>query len=150
MERRRNEIIKKIYLSTCTNNWLYTTEVLKYYVHPNDTRASGSEDILDQTVYFKNATLGPWLFCWLDPTTDFHCTKVNYFTTEEPYDVTTSVESSVHRAFIFMISGAALIILGLTNAIICHFQKWPYHSLMCCSVLHIFSGMNHFTKYLIL
>uniref|UniRef100_A0A1I8E9Z5 Uncharacterized protein n=1 Tax=Wuchereria bancrofti TaxID=6293 RepID=A0A1I8E9Z5_WUCBA len=103
---------------TCTNSWLYTTEVLKYYVHPNDTIANGSEDILDQTVYFKNATLGPWLFCWLD--------------------------LSVHRAFIFMISGAILIILGSINALMCLFQKWPYHSLMYCSVLHIFSGIANF------
>lgn len=141
-----NSIITCIFciISTCTNSWLYTTEVLKYYVHPNDTIANGSEDILDQTVYFKNATLGPWLFCWLDPTTDFHCTKVNYFTTDEPYDVTTSVEFSVHRAFIFMISGALLIILGSINALMCLFQKWPYHSLMYCSVLHIFSGMANF------
>ncbi|EFO17813.1 hypothetical protein LOAG_10686, partial [Loa loa] len=117
---------------------------LKYYVHPNDTIRNGNEDIIDQTVYFKNATLGPWLFCWLDPATDFHCTKVNYFTTEEPYDVTTSVEFSVHRAFIFMISGTVLIILGSINAIICYLQEWPYHSLMCCSVLHIFSGMANF------
>ncbi|MCP9265476.1 Protein CBR-STG-1 [Dirofilaria immitis] len=77
---------------TSTNNWLYTTEVLRYYIHPNDTVANTNDDILNQITYFKNATLGPWLFCWLDPATDFHCTTVNYFTTEEPYDVTTSVE----------------------------------------------------------
>lgn len=59
-------IINDIFKGTCTNNWLYTTEVLKYYVHPNDTATNSNEDILDQTIYFKNATLGPWLFCWLD------------------------------------------------------------------------------------
>ncbi|VDN00079.1 unnamed protein product, partial [Onchocerca ochengi] len=78
------------------------------------------------------------------PVTDFHCTKVNYFTADEPSDVTTSVEFSVHRAFIFMISGAVLIILGSINAVICSFKERPYHSLMCCSVLHIFSGMANF------
>ncbi|KAM3725249.1 Voltage-dependent calcium channel gamma-3 subunit [Dirofilaria immitis] len=141
-----NSIITCIFCitSTSTNNWLYTTEVLRYYIHPNDTVANTNDDILNQITYFKNATLGPWLFCWLDPATDFHCTTVNYFTTEEPYDVTTSVEFSVHRAFIFMISGTVLIILGLINAIICLFQKWPYHSLMCCAILHIFSGMANF------
>ncbi|OZC06537.1 hypothetical protein X798_06470 [Onchocerca flexuosa] len=113
-----NSIITCIFciISTSTNKWLYTAEVLKYYVNPNDTTTGGSEDYLNQAIYFKNATLGPWLFCWLDPATDFHCTKVNYFTAEEPYDVTTSVEFSVHRAFIFMISGAVLIIFGSINA----------------------------------
>ncbi|VDM39956.1 unnamed protein product [Toxocara canis] len=51
-------------ISTCTNNWLYTAEVLKYYIFPN--RTTNFDDQTNQPVYFKNASFGPWLFCWLD------------------------------------------------------------------------------------
>uniref|UniRef100_A0A915PVB6 Ion transport domain-containing protein n=1 Tax=Setaria digitata TaxID=48799 RepID=A0A915PVB6_9BILA len=94
-------------ISISTNNWLYTTEVLRYYVHPNNTDGDGGhEDIFDEPVYHKNATLGPWLFCWLDPATEFHCTKVNYFTGDEPNDVTTSVEWMANFACIIVYMAA--------------------------------------------
>ncbi|CAK5130626.1 unnamed protein product [Meloidogyne enterolobii] len=41
---------------------------------------------------FSNATLGPWLFCWSDPLTPFHCTKIDVFALDDPSDVTTAVE----------------------------------------------------------
>lgn len=47
-----------------TNEWLYTSELLKYYVFPNGTELSGNDQI--DKIYYKNATLGPWAFCWLD------------------------------------------------------------------------------------
>jgi hypothetical protein len=53
----------KSLLAATTNHWLYTSEVLRYFVHPNLTRY---DDMLPTTRYFKNATLGPWYFCWLD------------------------------------------------------------------------------------
>uniref|UniRef100_A0A9J2P9I8 Uncharacterized protein n=1 Tax=Ascaris lumbricoides TaxID=6252 RepID=A0A9J2P9I8_ASCLU len=139
-----------------TNNWLYTAEVLKYYVFPN--RTTNFDDQTNQPVYFKNATFGPWLFCWLDrnlhanalkifpiaAVTEFHCSKVDYLSAEEPSDVTTSVEQSVRRSFFFMVSGACLDLLGVISITACCFRRYPYRSLMCSSLLHIFSGMANF------
>uniref|UniRef100_A0A915A6I2 Uncharacterized protein n=1 Tax=Parascaris univalens TaxID=6257 RepID=A0A915A6I2_PARUN len=128
--------------SILTNNWLYTAEVLKYYVFPN--RSTNFDDPTNQPVYFKNATFGPWLFCWLDPVSEFHCSKVDYFSVEEPSDVTTSVERSVRRSFFFMVSGACLDLLGVVSITACCFRRYPYRSLMCSSLLHIFCGMANF------
>ena len=55
-------------LGATTNNWLHTSEVLKYFMFPNKTDAA---PVYLEPVYFKNATLGPWLFCWLDRKTFF-------------------------------------------------------------------------------
>lgn len=46
-----------------TNSWLYTSEWLKYYVE-NGTNESLPEYLLPH--YYKNATLGPWIWCWMD------------------------------------------------------------------------------------
>ncbi|KAL6735286.1 hypothetical protein Aduo_005742 [Ancylostoma duodenale] len=78
-------------VSSSTNSWLYTSEVLKYYVLPNNTQ--GYDDTqLNQPVFFKNASFGPWKFCWLDPMTEFHCNSVQYLVDDDPSDVTTSVQ----------------------------------------------------------
>lgn len=53
-----------IILGVLSNEWLHTSELLKYYVLPNGT-VFQINDINDK-IYFKNATLGPWFFCWLD------------------------------------------------------------------------------------
>ncbi|VDK47696.1 unnamed protein product [Anisakis simplex] len=59
-------------IGSSTNNWLYTAEVLKYYVFPN--RTTNFDDFnINQPVYFKNASFGPWLFCWLDRIANFAC-----------------------------------------------------------------------------
>ncbi|KAK0397004.1 hypothetical protein QR680_001937 [Steinernema hermaphroditum] len=129
-------------ITSSTNNWLYTSEVLKYYVFPN--RSDNTDDLINQPVYFKNATLGPWFFCWLDPITEFHCNKLDYFSVEEPSDVTTSVEQSVRRAFIFIAIGLILDIFGIFSILYCCMHNTPYRSLFVTSLLHIFAGMANF------
>ncbi|ETN83357.1 hypothetical protein NECAME_07418 [Necator americanus] len=62
-------------ISSSTNSWLYTSEVLKYYVLPNNTQSYDDTQI-NQPVFFKNASFGPWQFCWLDPDSG-HCLKSN-------------------------------------------------------------------------
>lgn len=46
-----------------TNNWLYTSEWLKYYVE-NGTNDSLPEYL--QPHYYKTATMGLWVWCWMD------------------------------------------------------------------------------------
>ncbi|KAH7703864.1 CBN-STG-1 protein [Aphelenchoides avenae] len=130
-------------ISTTTNNWLYTSEVLKYYVFPN--RTSTYDDLQNQPTYYKNATFGPWLFCWLDPVTEFHCTKVDLFSTDEPSDVTTSVEQSVRRSFVFMIAGIVLDSLALLSIMLCCCcRRRPYRTLFVSMGMQIFAGLSNF------
>ncbi|TMS36591.1 hypothetical protein L596_003722 [Steinernema carpocapsae] len=131
-------------VTSSTNNWLYTSEVLKYYVFPNGSDCSFDDPLINQPVYFKNATLGPWFFCWLDPVTEFHCNKLDYFSVEEPSDVTTSVEKSVRRAFIFIVIGLILDICGVFSILYSNMHNTPYRSLFVTSLLHIFAGMANF------
>ncbi|CAD6197700.1 unnamed protein product [Caenorhabditis auriculariae] len=129
-------------LGSSTNHWLYTSEVIKYFLHPNRTRTltdSGSHP-----VYFKNATMGPWLFCWLDPVTEFHCSAVHYLQDDDPSDVTTSIQQSVRRAFLFMITGMLLDGIGLIVSFICFCLPNPYAMLLFCSLLHINAGIANF------
>ncbi|VDN56298.1 unnamed protein product [Dracunculus medinensis] len=114
---------------------------MKYYVHPNKT--AGYDDQMNQPVYFKNATFGPWFFCWLDPITPFHCNKIDYLHVEEPSDVTTSIKQSVKKATFFLILGTCLSACGVINITICSFQENPYITLLGSSLLHIFSGMYY-------
>ncbi|KAH7720517.1 CBN-STG-1 protein [Aphelenchoides avenae] len=130
-------------ISTTTNNWLYTSEVLKYYVFPN--RTSTYDDLQNQPTYYKNATFGPWLFCWLDPVTEFHCTKVDLFSTDEPSDVTTSVEQSVRRSFVFMIAGIVLDSMALLSIMLCCCcRRRPYRTLFVSMGMQIFAGLSNF------
>ncbi|VDK50994.1 unnamed protein product [Cylicostephanus goldi] len=145
-----------------TNNWLYTSEVLKYYVLPNHTR-SFDDTQPNQPVYFKNASFGPWQFCWLDPMTAFHCNNVQYLIDEDASDVTTSVQrkslvqfprtntpeaETIRRAFLFMIIGGVLDILGLINSAVCCALPRPYSSLFTATIIHINAGKNHWKSYL--
>ncbi|CAO4365587.1 unnamed protein product [Caenorhabditis nigoni] len=132
-------------LCSSTNHWLYTSEVLKYFVFPNQTLNFDDTSTATAPVYFKNATIGPWLFCWADPITPFHCSTVYYLTDEEPSDTTTSVQQSVRRAFLFMLVGMILDGFGLMMAVICYCLKNPYASLLVSSLLHINSGIANFS-----
>uniref|UniRef100_A0AC35U5R9 Uncharacterized protein n=1 Tax=Rhabditophanes sp. KR3021 TaxID=114890 RepID=A0AC35U5R9_9BILA len=133
----------QIYASS-TNNWLTTSEVLKYYVFPNNT--DPHEDGLDLNRYFKNATLGPWRVCWLDPTTEYHCNDVDFISTEDDAaDVTTAIELSGRKAIIFMICGVVFSIGAFLTIIICCLRKRPYRSLFISTLLHIFAGISTFT-----
>src|SRR4051794_9111515 len=77
-------------LAVATNNWLYTSEVLKYYVPPGrrhpgaeyDDDYGGAGDVFAR--FYKNATLGPWLFCWLAPEVEYHCGRVPLFLIDDP------------------------------------------------------------------
>ncbi|WKX93874.1 hypothetical protein Q1695_011272 [Nippostrongylus brasiliensis] len=104
-------------VSSFTNNWLYTSEVLKYYVLPNNTHAY-DDNQLNDPVYFKNASFGPWQFCWLD--------------------------QSVRKAFLFMMIGAVLDVIGLILAITCITLPSPYTSLFVSTVVHINAGIANF------
>ncbi len=53
-------------ISTFTNSWIYTSERLKYYVPKNRSLINKPEIGGAKKDYFKNATMGPWLFCWSD------------------------------------------------------------------------------------
>ncbi|VDL75833.1 unnamed protein product [Nippostrongylus brasiliensis] len=125
-------------VSSFTNNWLYTSEVLKYYVLPNNTHAY-DDNQLNDPVYFKNASFGPWQFCWLDPMTEFHCNSVQFLVDEDPSDVTTSVQP-----FLFMMIGAVLDVIGLILAITCITLPSPYTSLFVSTVVHINAGIANF------
>lgn len=57
-------LFEKNKIGLTTNNWLYTSEVLKYFMFPNQSYEV--EPSFVEPTYFKNATLGPWLLCWLD------------------------------------------------------------------------------------
>ncbi|CAJ0606519.1 unnamed protein product [Cylicocyclus nassatus] len=130
-------------VSSTTNSWLYTSEVLKYYVLPNHTR-SFDDTQPNQPVYFKNASFGPWQFCWLDPMTAFHCNNVQYLVDEDASDVTTSVQQTIRRAFLFMIIGGVLDILGLINSTVCCARPRPYSSLFTAAIIHINAGIANF------
>ncbi|KAK5972350.1 Voltage-dependent calcium channel gamma-3 subunit [Trichostrongylus colubriformis] len=130
-------------ISSCTNSWLYTSEVLKYYVSPNNTQGYDDSQLNDH-VYFKNASLGPWQYCWLDPMTDFHCNSVQFFVDEDPSDVTTSVQQSIRRAFLIMMIGMILDIIGLILATTCNLLPNPYASLFVSTVVHINAGIANF------
>ncbi|VDD91120.1 unnamed protein product [Enterobius vermicularis] len=122
---------------------------MKYYVPSglvSTTAASPNitEDPWREEKYFKNATFGPRLFCWLDPETPFHCEKVTYFSSDEPGDVTASVEQSVKKAFIFMVFGTCLDLCGVASIIVCCYREHPYRSLLCSALLHIFAGISTF------
>uniref|UniRef100_A0A183C6B6 G_PROTEIN_RECEP_F1_2 domain-containing protein n=1 Tax=Globodera pallida TaxID=36090 RepID=A0A183C6B6_GLOPA len=130
--------------SVSTDNWLHTSEVLKYFIFPNKT--IDYEDKMYPPTYFKNATLGPWRFCWSDPITEFHCSQVDPFNHEEEdtSDVTTSVELSVHRAVPFMLGGCALDVLGLMCNTLCLLRPNPYQSLFFATLANIFAGLANF------
>ncbi|CAB3404144.1 unnamed protein product [Caenorhabditis bovis] len=131
--------------ASSTNHWLYTSEVLKYFVFPNQTANIDDFSTATAPVYFKNATIGPWLFCWEDPITPFNCSEVLYLTDEEASDTTSSVQQSVRRAFLFMLVGVIIDFCGLFVAIICYCLRNPYSSLLVSSLLHINSGIANFS-----
>ncbi|PAV75564.1 hypothetical protein WR25_05603 [Diploscapter pachys] len=122
-----------------SNHWLYTSEVLQYY-QPNNTRRDSS----DINVYFKNATIGPFKFCWLDPATPYHCVPVSYLQYEDPSDVTTSVQQSMRRSFPLMIMGIVLDVLGFCLSVLSYRLPNPYKSLLFASIVHINTGIVNF------
>lgn len=126
-------------ISAGTNNWLNTSELLKYFVLPNRTVAESEEQ--NPPAYFKNATLGPWLFCWSDPLTPFHCTKIDVFALDDPSDVTTAVELSVRRCAPFIVAGCCMDSLGMLSVCICLSRKRPYKTLLFATVTNIFTGL---------
>ncbi|CAD5221578.1 unnamed protein product [Bursaphelenchus xylophilus] len=123
-----------------TNDWLYTSEVLRYFVHPNATYRDDNLMIR----WFKNATLGPWYFCFLDPITPFHCNEIDMFSQDDPSDVTSSIESSVRPAFYFVYTSCLLDLLGLVGVFICCMKVKPYTSLFISTTIHILSGIADF------
>ncbi|KAI6188039.1 Voltage-dependent calcium channel gamma-3 subunit [Aphelenchoides besseyi] len=127
------------FVSASTNHWLYTAEVLRYFVHPNLTQRF--EDMLTNPRYFKNATIGPWYFCWVDPVTPDHCNKIDMFSMDEPSDVTSSIEFSVRPSFFFVFLGCILDFSGLIGVIVCYKRPKPYRSLFIATTLHIFAGL---------
>uniref|UniRef100_A0A0N5AI00 Uncharacterized protein n=1 Tax=Syphacia muris TaxID=451379 RepID=A0A0N5AI00_9BILA len=136
-------------ISASTNEWLFTAEVMKYYVptgviSTTPSAPNTTDDPWKEEKYFKNATFGPRLFCWLDPETPFHCEKVTYFSSDEPGDVTASVEQSVRKAFLFMVFGTCLDLCGVASIIVCCYREHPYRSLLCSALLHIFAGISTF------
>ncbi|CAJ0577163.1 unnamed protein product, partial [Mesorhabditis spiculigera] len=132
-------------LGSSTNSWISTSEVLKYYMAPNATEYLKDYDAFgNQPVYIKEATLGPWQFCWSDPSIEFTCHSVNYFTDEMESDVTTMVQQAVRKAAFFMVLGVVLDILGTLIGWLCSRRKNPYGWLLCSSILHIFAGMTNF------
>uniref|UniRef100_A0AC34Q5P4 Uncharacterized protein n=1 Tax=Panagrolaimus sp. JU765 TaxID=591449 RepID=A0AC34Q5P4_9BILA len=130
------------FITSSTNHWLYTSEVLQFYVPPNGTATYDDGNI--KTIYFKNGTIGPWIFCWLDPSTPFHCTNVDFFSTEEPADVTSSIEISVRKAIIFLLAGLVLDCLGLISIAFVCTRKKPFTSLCFSTVAHILAGIANF------
>ncbi|CAI5441498.1 unnamed protein product [Caenorhabditis angaria] len=132
-------------LCSSTNHWLYTSETLKYFVFPNQTVDFDLSSSAAAPVYYKNATIGPWLFCWTDPITPFHCSTVYYLTDEEPSDTTTSIQQSVRKAFLFMLIGMVLDFFGTIVAFLCYCLRNPYASLLVSSLLHINSGIANFS-----
>ncbi|KAI6177105.1 Voltage-dependent calcium channel gamma-3 subunit [Aphelenchoides bicaudatus] len=134
------------FTSASTNHWLYTSEVLRYFVHPNISRF---DDLMLSPRYFKNATLGPWFFCWLDPITPYHCNKVDVFSQEEPSDVTSSIEYSVRPSFFFFFAGCFLDLLGFIGVVISYFRSKPYQSLFHATILHIFAGIADFNSIIV-
>ncbi|CAI4232717.1 unnamed protein product [Auanema sp. JU1783] len=129
-------------IGTSTNKWLYTSEVLKYYVMPNISQTY--DDSANQPTYFKNASIGPWRYCWLDPVHDFHCHSVEYLADDDPSDVTTSVQQSTRRSFPFMMTGMLLDVLGLGMSFICYRLPTPYASLLTSTLIHINAGIANF------
>ncbi|CAD5215630.1 unnamed protein product [Bursaphelenchus okinawaensis] len=122
-----------------TNDWLYTSEVLRYFIHPN---ATYRDDNLIR--WFKNATLGPWYFCYLDPITPFHCNEIDMFSQDEPSDVTSSIEYSVRPAFYFVYTASLLDMLGVGGVFVCCMKSKPYTSLFISTTIHILSGIADF------
>ncbi|KAK6026770.1 hypothetical protein OSTOST_07244 [Ostertagia ostertagi] len=110
-------------ISSSTNNWLYTSEVLKYYVSPNNTQGYDDSQPQRPSVYFKNASLGPW-----------H--------SENPIQYPSS--ESIRRAFVIMMIGMVLDVAGLIMAIICNVLPNPYSSLFVSTVIHINAGIVNF------
>ncbi|KAF7637359.1 hypothetical protein Mgra_00003102 [Meloidogyne graminicola] len=108
-------------ISACTNNWLNTSELLKYFVLPNRTVAESEEQ--NPPIYFKakiiNATLGPWLFCWSD--------------------------LSVRRCAPFIIIGCLIDFLGMLSVCICLARRRPYRTLFFATLTNIFTGLVNFT-----
>uniref|UniRef100_A0AC35FZZ0 Uncharacterized protein n=1 Tax=Panagrolaimus sp. PS1159 TaxID=55785 RepID=A0AC35FZZ0_9BILA len=133
-------------ISSTTNKWLYTAEVLKYYVLPNNTHGYDDEGSLrPKPLYFKNATIGPWWFCWDDPTTPWTCYHVDYSTRDEATgDVTSSIVKSMRPMVIFMVLGCFLDIFGLSSITICCLRKKPYFSLFATTLAHILAGIANF------
>ncbi|KAE9554588.1 hypothetical protein FO519_002227 [Halicephalobus sp. NKZ332] len=131
------------FITSSTNHWLYTSEVLQFYVPPNGTATYDDHSI--KPIYFKNATLGPWFFCWLDPTTTFHCTNIDFFSTEEPADVTSSIEVSVRKAMVFLLAGLFLDCYGLICILFVCTREKPFTSLCFSAVAHIFAGIANFS-----
>ncbi|KAI6241022.1 Voltage-dependent calcium channel gamma-3 subunit [Aphelenchoides fujianensis] len=127
------------FVAASTNHWLYTSEVLRYFVHPNLTHRF--EDVMTNPRYFKNATLGPWFFCWVDPVTPYHCDGVDMLSQEEPSDVTSSIEFSVRPSFFFVFLGCLLDLCGLVGVVVCSKRPKPYRSLFIATILHIFAGL---------
>uniref|UniRef100_A0A915NTL7 G_PROTEIN_RECEP_F1_2 domain-containing protein n=1 Tax=Meloidogyne floridensis TaxID=298350 RepID=A0A915NTL7_9BILA len=106
-------------ISAGTNNWLNTSELLKYFVLPNRTVAE---------------TLTP-----------FHCTKIDVFALDDPSDVTTAVELSVRRCAPFIVAGCCMDSLGMLSVCICLSRKRPYKTLLFATVTNIFTGLVNFT-----
>ncbi|CAJ0960676.1 unnamed protein product, partial [Mesorhabditis belari] len=132
-------------LGSSTDSWISTSEVLKYYRFPNSTEYSISHDGYGiEQVYFKNATLGPWTFCWSDPTYEFDCYPVNYWIDDEPSDVTTGVQQGVRKSSLFMVLGVIFDLLGALVGYLCFRRRNPYGWLLCSALLHIFAGMTNF------
>lgn len=122
------------------------------------------EDVANQPVYFKNASYGPWKFCWLDrkflsdqrryPSAQnpFECHTVQYIVDDDPSDVTTGVQrvppsrplypfpESIRKSFYFMITGVTLSAIGTLNSVICALLPNPYASLFLATVMHINAG----------
>uniref|UniRef100_A0A7E4ZZL9 Uncharacterized protein n=1 Tax=Panagrellus redivivus TaxID=6233 RepID=A0A7E4ZZL9_PANRE len=136
------------FINLFTNEWLYTAEVLKYYVLPNSTN-NNYDDLGVTKKYFKNATLGPWVFCWLDPVTPFHCNEIDFFSVDDPSDVTSAIEQSVRIVLIFVILGALLDILGIASIAVCLMRKKPYKSLFVSTVAHIMAGICNFLSIIV-
>uniref|UniRef100_A0A0N5B7I9 Uncharacterized protein n=1 Tax=Strongyloides papillosus TaxID=174720 RepID=A0A0N5B7I9_STREA len=130
-----------------TNSWLYTSEVLKYYVYPNKTNPI--DDPYNKIIYYKNATFGPWKFCWLDPVVEFKCNTIDFFSLDEPADVTTSIEVSLRKAIIPLLLSLFFDINGFIAIIICCIRSSPYKSLFFSTVLHIFAGIAKFVFLII-
>ncbi|KHJ86430.1 hypothetical protein OESDEN_13824 [Oesophagostomum dentatum] len=76
--------------------------------------------------------------------TEFHCNSVQYLSDEDPSDVTTSVQQTIRRAFLFMIIGGILDIIGLVTSSICCILPRPYSSLFASTIVHINAGKSSF------
>ncbi|KAI3414048.1 hypothetical protein GPALN_011514 [Globodera pallida] len=123
-------------IAVSTDNWLHTSEVLKYFIFPN------------KTIDYEDKIMRPSDPGGFAAITEFHCSQVDPFNHEEEdtSDVTTSVERtiSVHRAVPFMLGGCALDVLGLMCNTLCLLRPNPYQSLFFATLANIFAGLANF------